>query len=277
MHDVIHSGPDLSVAADLAPAYEVFAGSAALGLVLLCDHASNALPPAYGTLGLDTREFQRHIAYDIGGAGVTSRLSTALSAPAVMTRYSRLLIDCNRGTDDPTLIMKLSDGAVVPGNRLVDTAERTKRIKLYYEPYHRAIDALIDRCLDTGTPPILISIHSFTDKWKGRARPWHAGILWDRDDRAARPLIEDLQKDASLVVGDNEPYSGRLKGDTMWRHGTMRGIAHAIIEIRQDLIADERGQAEWAERIEKILARMLACPLLQPEIKVIRHYGSHAE
>ncbi len=123
----------------------------------------------------------------------------------------------------------------------------------------------------------MISIHSFTDKWKGRARPWHAGILWDRDDRAARPLIEDLQKDASLVVGDNEPYSGRLKGDTMWRHGTMRGIAHAIIEIRQDLIADERGQAEWAERIEKILARMLACPLLQPEIKVIRHYGSHAE
>lgn len=255
----------------------IISGRAESGLVILCDHAGNALPSGYGTLGLAAAEFERHIAYDIGAAAVTSELADRLGAPATLTRYSRLLIDCNRGTDDPTLIMRLSDGTVVPGNRILDAAEREKRIRHYYEPYHRAIDALIDRCLGLGTPPVLLSIHSFTDKWKGRARPWHAGILWDRDDRVARPLIDDLRIDPGLVIGDNEPYSGRLKGDTMWRHGTMRGIAHAIIEIRQDLIADERGQVEWAGRLEKILGRMLVCPILKPDLERIRHYGSHAE
>lgn len=277
MHDDRRPGLDLSVAAEFAPTHDVLEGNAALGLVLVCDHASNELPLSYGALGLDGGEFQRHIAYDIGAAGVTRRLSDALGAPAVLTRYSRLLIDCNRGMDDPTLIMRLSDGAVVPGNRNLDTTERERRIRLYYDPYHRAIDAVIDRCLELDTPPVLFSVHSFTDMWKGRARPWHAGVLWDCDDRVARPLIEELRCESDLVIGDNEPYSGRLKGDTMWRHGTMRGIPHAIIEIRQDQIADDRGETEWAGRLERILRRMLACPILEPELKCIRHFGSHAE
>jgi predicted N-formylglutamate amidohydrolase len=194
-----------------------------------------------------------------------------------MTRYSRLLIDCNRGTDDPTLIMRLSDGAVVPGNRAVDRQERERRIRLYYEPYHRRVASVIGRCLASGRTPVLASIHSYTDRWKGAARPWHAGILWDRDDRVARPLIDELRRMPGLVIGDNEPYSGRLKGDTLWQHGTMRGLAHAIIEIRQDLIADERGQAEWAARLEGIIAGMLACPVLAPELESVRHFGSAAD
>ena len=129
---------------------------------------------------------QRHIAYDIGAASVTRALAEALGAPAVMTRYSRLLIDPNRGRDDPTLIMRLSDGAIVPGNRRLDEAERERRLRLYYEPYHRAIDAVIDRCLATGVTPVLLSIHSFTESWKDRPRPWHVGVLWD-GDRAAGP------------------------------------------------------------------------------------------
>lgn len=260
--------------ADFSPITEVLPGSHACGIVLLCDHASNALPAAYGQLGLDPQQLQRHIAYDIGAAGVTRRLSKALGAPAVMTRYSRLLIDCNRGLDDPTLIMRLSDGAVVPGNRSLDAAEREKRIALYYEPYHAAVTEMIDSCIAAHAPPLLVSVHSFTQSWKEMPRPWHAGILWDSDDRAARPLLDALSRDATLVIGDNQPYSGRLRGDTMWRHGTLRGLAHAIVEIRQDLIRDESGQAAWAERLTAILQDMLACPNLKPNLMSIRHAGA---
>ncbi|MGQ0671907.1 MAG: N-formylglutamate amidohydrolase [Hyphomicrobium sp.] len=258
-------------------AFEIESGSATRGLVLLCDHASNALPNAYGTLGLPPAEFERHIAYDIGAAAVTRRLAGILGVPAVLTRYSRLLIDCNRGRDDPTLIMRISDGAVVPGNRHLDAAERERRLRLYYEPYHRAVDGLIDDCIRSGPPPMLISLHSFTGLWKGQPRPWHAGILWDRDDRAAAPLIAELSAERHLVIGDNEPYTGRLKGDTMWQHGTERGLAHAIVEIRQDLIATEAGVTEWSDRLARIVGKMLACPELRPRLSRVAHHGSYAE
>ena len=241
--------------------YSILAGRADAGLVLLCDHADNAMPPGYGTLGLPPEQLKRHIAYDIGAAGVTRALAEALGAPAVMTRYSRLLIDPNRGADDPTLIMRLSDGAVIPGNKRLDEAERVRRARLYYAPYHRAIDAVIDQCLASGTPPMLLSIHSFTESWKEMPRPWHVGVLWNKDLRLAKPLLEGFYAEGDLIVGDNEPYSGQLEGDCLWQHATCRGLVNALIEIRQDLIRGAAGQAAWAARLCRIVATILSATL----------------
>ncbi|MDX2203001.1 MAG: N-formylglutamate amidohydrolase [Hyphomicrobiaceae bacterium] len=247
-----------AIAAQTHDSYRVLAGRADAGVVLLCDHASNALPAAYGRLGLAPEQFERHIAYDIGAEALVEHLSRALEAPALLTRYSRLLIDPNRGHDDPTLIMRLSDGAVIPGNRHIDEAEREKRTRLYYAPYHRAIDGVIDACLAAGTEPMLLSIHSFTEAWKQVPRPWHVGVLWDRDPRLARPLIEHFEAEGDLIVGDNEPYSGKLEGDCLWQHGTQRSLANAIIEVRQDLIRTREGQRAWGERLERIVRSILA-------------------
>jgi predicted N-formylglutamate amidohydrolase len=238
--------------------FVVVPGRADAGLIVICDHASNAFPPGYGTLGLPADQLQRHIAYDIGAAAITRAIAGALDAPAVLSRFSRLLIDPNRGSDDPTLIMRLSDGAVVPGNRHLDQTERNKRFRLYYEPYHRAIDGTIDQCLAAGVPPALLSIHSFTESWKGVPRPWHVGVLWDKDARLAKPLLAHFEAEGTLIVGDNQPYSGALEGDCMWQHGTMRGLAHAIIEVRQDLIREASGQKAWAGRIVEIVEKLRA-------------------
>jgi predicted N-formylglutamate amidohydrolase len=237
--------------------YCVLPGRIDRGLILLCDHASNALPPAYGTLGLPPEQLKRHIAYDIGAEAVTRAMSAALGVPALMTRFSRLLIDPNRGRDDPTLIMRLSDGAVVPGNRKPDAAERERRLSLYYEPYHRAIDTVIDRFLAAGVAPILLSLHSFTESWKEFSRPWHIGVLWANDARLARPLLDAFYAEGDLIVGENEPYSGQLEGDCLWQHGEQRGLASAIVEIRQDLIRDAAGQEAWAQRMVRITRKVL--------------------
>jgi predicted N-formylglutamate amidohydrolase len=242
--------------------YCVLPGRTDRGLILLCDHAGNALPSGYGTLGLPPEQLRRHIAYDIGAAAVTRALAAALEVPAVLTRYSRLLIDANRGRDDPTLIMRLSDGAVIPGNRGVDVAERGRRLCLYYEPYHRAVDAAIDRFLSAGVAPVLLSIHSFTESWKEFARPWHVGVLWGDDARLARPLLEALYAEGDLIVGANEPYAGQLEGDCLWQHGARRGLASAIVEIRQDLIRDAAGQEDWSGRMRRIVERVLGDPAL---------------
>ncbi len=259
------------------PAFAVLPGRVDTGIIVICDHAVNDLPADYGTLGLDAGELARHIAYDIGASGVVRRLAARLEAPAVLTRYSRLLIDCNRGLDDPTLIMRLSDGTIVPANRDVDATERERRIARYYTPYHAAIERLIDEALALGVPPLLLSVHSFTDNWKGRPRPWHTGILWDKDPRLAQKLIGALEQVPGMIVGDNEPYSGSLKGDSMWRHGTERGLPHAIVEIRQDLIAAEAGQIEWGERLAGVLERLLAREDVAHDLRRQHHYGSHTD
>lgn len=237
-----------------AEAYEVIGGRLASGLLILCDHAGNAFPEGYGTLGLEPGQLERHIAYDIGAAGMVRELARLMGCPAVLSRFSRLLIDLNRGLDDPTLVMRLSDGAVVPGNRHLDEAERERRIQRYYRPYHDAISGLVDASIDAGRAPLLVALHSFTNIWKGVPRPWHAGILWDAADaRVAHPMIEALRSGGDLVIGDNEPYRGHLDGDTMWRHGLRRGLPHVLIEVRQDLIRDQAGQIAWAERIAGVL------------------------
>jgi predicted N-formylglutamate amidohydrolase len=240
--------------------YRLLPGCADAGLVLLCDHACNALPAGYGTLGLEVEQFGRHIAYDIGAAALVEHLARELDAPAVLTRYSRLLIDPNRGADDPTLVMRLSDGAVIPGNRRISETELAKRVRLYYEPYHQAIGRVIDACSATGVAPTLLSIHSFTESWKQVPRPWHVGVLWDRDERLAGPLLAHFRAEGDLVVGDNEPYSGQLEGDCLWQHGTLRGLSNAIVEVRQDLIRDEDGQRAWGERLSTIMRSILGRP-----------------
>lgn len=254
----------------------VIGGSLGAGVLLLCDHASNALPAAYGTLGLPQSGLVRHIAYDIGAEAVTRKLAQRLACPAVLSRHSRLLIDPNRGLDDPTLIMRLSDGAVIPGNRHLDGAERNARIARYYIPYHSAISAAIDAHLAAGTVPVILSIHSFTPLWRGAARHWHGAVLWDKDPRLAVPLLAALCAEPGLVIGDNEPYSGVLEGDTLWQHGSKRGIAHAIVEIRQDLIAAPAGQDEWAARLARVVGQILASPA-RDGLSRITHFGSHTD
>jgi predicted N-formylglutamate amidohydrolase len=269
------SGQSPDGAAKFGPAVDIISGRAsAPPVIILCDHASNALPAGYGTLGLPKAEIDRHIAYDIGAAGVARGLADQLGSAAVLSRWSRLLVDLNRGLDDPTLIMRLSDGAVIPGNRHVDTAERERRVANVWRPYHAAVASLIDAELNLQRTPILVSIHSFTNIWRGTPRPWHAAILWDRDPRLALPLIAGLRADASLIVGDNEPYSGKLRGDTLWQHGTCRGLPHAIVEIRQDLIADPDGQAAWATRLADIVTGMLANTEQRDALHRVEMFGS---
>ncbi|MEP0232110.1 N-formylglutamate amidohydrolase [Roseibium sp.] len=252
---------------------ETIEGDLAGGLLLLCDHARNAVPPEYGDLGLPAEEFERHIGYDIGVRPLTVELAERLGAPALMTTYSRLLIDPNRGEDDPTIVMRLSDGAVIPGNARIDQTERQSRIARFHRPYHDLVDATLDVMLGKAPPPVIISIHSYTAVWRGVPRPWHAGILWDSDERAVRPFINQLKAQKDLVVGDNEPYDGALKNDTMYRHATRKGIAHALLEVRQDLIADRPGVLEWADRLQPILEDLRK----RADLRQISHHQSRAD
>lgn len=254
------SGGDASIAAERGESHEIIAGRATAGVLLVCDHASNRLPPEYGTLGLPAGQLVRHIAYDIGIEGVTRDLAAALGCPAVLSRWSRLLIDPNRGEDDPTLIMRLSDGAIIPGNHPLDAGERDRRIARYYKPYHDAIRRTWERCAQSGRHPALLGMHSFTEIWKGKQRPWHAGVLWEKDERLALPLLAALRAEPDLVVGENEPYPGQYEGDTLWQHGTKPGRAFAAIEVRQDLIAGADGQMAWAARLARVLGRLLETP-----------------
>ncbi|MGI9416059.1 MAG: N-formylglutamate amidohydrolase [Hyphomicrobiales bacterium] len=238
--------------------YELIEGDFDHGLILVCDHATNAIPAEYGTLGMSAEQLERHIAYDIGVEAVTRRIAEALGAPAVLSKFSRLLIDPNRGETDPTMVMRISDGAVVPGNARIDRAEIERRMERFYRPYDNAVGDIITRSTAHGVVPALFSIHSFTPVWRGTARKWHVGVLWDKDPRVAVPLLKALGREPELVVGDNEPYSGELEGDTMNRHGTGGGLAHALLEIRQDLIADDAGVTEWADRLISILPPIIA-------------------
>ena len=253
--------------------FEAIEGYPDGGLLILVDHASNSMPPEYGDLGLPAAELQRHIAYDIGAGPLGQILAERFRAPALLTRFSRLLIDPNRGEDDPTLVMRLSDGAVVPGNARVDGAEIERRLNRFYRPYHAAIERLLDRMMASGRPPAILAIHSYTPIWRGERRPWHAGVLWDRDPRFAKPLLSGLRAEHGLRVGDNEPYDGALKNDTLYRHGTARGLAHVLLEVRNDLIATPAGVLEWADRLDPILRDILK----DRSLYQIRHFGSLAD
>lgn len=222
-------------------------------ILFLCDHASNTIPSAYGDLGLARALFATHIAYDIGAAYVTQALAAAYGAAAVLGGISRLLIDLNRGPDDPTLVMKLSDGSIIPGNRKAGAQDVAERLELFHAPYHAAIQEQIARI---GAKPILISIHSFTPRWKNAARPWEVGVLYGSDRRLAKPLMKFLAAEG-FTVGDNEPYTGALEGDTLDTHGTKTGHANVLIEIRQDFLESEAKAKAFAGRLKAVIDRAL--------------------
>lgn len=234
-------------------AYETHNLSASAKLLFLCDHAANAVPPELGTLGLEPADFARHIASDIGAGALTRDLADRFAAPAVIGRWSRLVVDLNRGADDPTVVAKLSDGRIIPGNAPLDEDGVGLRIARYHAPYHETIAAKISGALENGIVPVIVSMHSFTPVWRGSPRVWHIGVLWDRDRRLAHPLMERLRREKDLVIGDNEPYTGALENDCLYRHGTMNGLPHVLIEVRQDLIGDAAGVKQWGARIEAAL------------------------
>jgi predicted N-formylglutamate amidohydrolase len=238
---------------------ETVVGRLDAGVLLVCDHARNALPPAYGDLGLPPAALERHIAYDIGARALTLSLAARLQAPAVLSTFSRLLIDPNRGEDDPTLVMRYSDGAVVPGNARADEAEIARRVERYWRPYREAVQAAAQKMLASGTPPALVSLHTFTPVWRGTERPWKIGVLYDADDRLAKPLLAALARDglAAREIGDNEPYSGGLPGDTIDAVANSRGLLNVLIEVRQDLVASPEGARAWGERLAGLIGGCL--------------------
>lgn len=224
--------------------------------LITCDHASNVVPPFVGNgdLGLPAADMQRHIAYDPGALALCKLLGERLNAPVVASNFSRLVIDPNRGEDDPTLVMQLYDGTIIPANRHVDAAERERRLTRCYRPYHGALAELAARRPDT----VLVSVHSFTPQLRGRApRPWEVGILQPEAERFSPHLIATLQAPGDLCVGINEPYTGYLPGDTIDTHGTKMGRPNTLIELRNDLIVDDTGQQLWADRLATSLSQAL--------------------
>lgn len=236
--------------------YEIHGEDRASRWLITCDHASNTVPPSVGggSLGLPEADMNRHIAYDIGAAGMTRALADALGAPAILSNFSRLVIDPNRGLDDPTLLMKIYDGSVIPANRQADAVEKARRVDAFYTPYHTAYAELAARQDDT----VIIAVHSFTPQLNGRPpRPWHVGILHAFDDRLSDPLLARLHSEPDLCVGDNEPYAGHLPGDAIDRHALQTGHANALIEVRNDLIETPQTQSAWGARLANILTHAL--------------------
>ena len=254
--------------------FEIIKNNGNAGLVLVADHAGRSLPPEYGDLGLPSAEFERHIAYDIGVEPLTRELARILNVLAVLANFSRLLIDANRNEDDPTLIRQIYDRTIIPGNLHIDESERKYRLNAFFRPYQNMVRETIDRVWQvTGQPPLIISLHSFTPRLaNGSPRVWQIGLLSDADRRATDVLLTSLAKGPDLNVGDNEPYDGALKGDTLYVQASARGLAHVLIEVRQDLIANEAGAKAWAAR----LAPHIAALNVRPDLHEARFFGSRA-
>jgi predicted N-formylglutamate amidohydrolase len=227
-------------------------------VLVVCDHASNHVPPDLAGLGLPRRELQRHIAWDIGAAEVGRRLAGRLGASVVLCGISRLVIDCNRPLGHPTSICPVSDGTVVPGNQSLDARSVAVRAAKYFHPYHAAIGAQLARLESSARRVALIAIHSFTPCKDGQSRPWHAGVLWNLDGRLALPLIRALRDRGDICVGDNQPYSGRDSNYTVDIHGRDHGRPHVSIEIRQDEVGDLAGVLRWAEILAAVLSPLLS-------------------
>ena len=238
--------PSGLLAADEAAPYEVLKVQTARPVILACDHASNRVPRVLETLGLADTHLQQHIAWDIGAGAVTRLLSRRLNANAVLGNYSRLVVDLNRNLEDPTAFPVISDGILVPGNLGLSVENRAERARALFKPYHEILRRVTQEWTGAGQFPVFVSVHSFTPKLHGVRRPWHVGVLWDKDPRLAIPFMDALRRAGNIVIGDNEPYSGRHPADfTIDHHAEPLGLAHIGIEIRQDLINDVSGQQRW--------------------------------
>lgn len=224
--------------------------------LITCDHATNRVPDwvGGGTLGIAAADMARHIAYDVGAAGLASALARLMDAPAVFSDFSRLVIDPNRGEDDPTLLMRLYDGTVIPANKTADAAERARRLERLHRPYHRALAGLANR----HPARCICAIHSFTPQLRGRPpRPWQVGILYSHKDARLGPAMVAACRDEGWITGENQPYDGHLDGDSIDRHALAQGRPNLLIEVRNDLIAAPEGQEAWAARLAPVIARVL--------------------
>ncbi|MCM0019583.1 MAG: N-formylglutamate amidohydrolase [Tagaea sp.] len=235
------------LAPEEAPAARILNPEGKADLLLICDHASRAVPKTLGDLGVPRAEWDRHIAFDIGAEPAARVLSERFDAPLVVSGYSRLVVDCNRRPEDPTAMPEIADGTPIPGNRDLPPAERARRLRDLHAPYHAAVAQAIAKYRTAGRVPIVVAMHSCTPVFKGFERPWHVGILWKSDPRLPVPLMKALADQPGVNVGDNQPYDARDgHGYTMRTHCEMAGIPHALIELRQDLVDTRAGVAEWA-------------------------------
>ena len=246
--------PDRLLATDEPPPFTVDNETGTSPLLIVADHAGKHFPRRLGQLGLSDAECERHIAWDIGIGAVCRLIGQALDAVVVRQNYSRLVIDCNRTPGSETSIAELSELTTVPGNIGLSERDKLARVREIFQPYHRRIATELDRRREAARPTALISVHSFTPVFKTETRPWHVGVLYNRDRRFAQILMELLHREDGLVVGDNEPYSVTDASDyTIPVHGEQRDLHHVALEIRQDLIADEAGQRTWAALFARLL------------------------
>ncbi|WP_437329078.1 N-formylglutamate amidohydrolase [Sorangium sp. So ce381] len=237
------------LAPDEPPAFEVVNPEGPSSAVLLCDHASNAVPRSLPELGRQHEALREHTGWDIGAARLSRRMSALLDAPLVLSGYSRLVIDCNRPLGSPTSIPEISCGVPIPGNA-IDAAEAGARADACFWPYHHAITALLDARRERRKRTAILSIHSFTPAMPGQERPWHAAVLYGRDRRLAAPFLEALRREPGLCVGDNEPYRVTEGGDYgIPTHGEARGLPCVLLEIRQDGLISDEGVEVWAQRL----------------------------
>jgi predicted N-formylglutamate amidohydrolase len=255
---------DLLLGAEDVPPVGEYNAQGRSPFLLTCDHYGRRVPRALGDLGLPESELERHIAWDIGIAGVAESLSKQLVAHLVVQRYSRLVIDCNRPPGLASSIPRISDATTIPGNEGLSREAMELRRAEIFDPYHRRIDAIIDARRNAGMPTVLVSLHSFTPVYAGIARPWHIGTLYHRDTHLPPLVLKGLRAEADLVVGNNEPYA--VSDDTDYTipvHGEARGLINTGIEIRQDLIADPAGEKSWADRLARIFTAIE--PLLKAQ------------
>lgn len=246
------------LAPDEPPAFEVVAGGARSPFVLLCDHAGNRIPRALGDLGLSKADRERHIAWDIGAAGLAKKLAAALDAWLILQTYSRLVIDCNRPLEVESSIVKVSERTLVPGNQALSPGEAERRARSIFAPYHARITEELERRARAGQASVIVTVHSFTPVYMGFQRGWHAGVLYQRDARLAQPLLRLLREEGGLAIGDNEPYAVSDETDyAVVEYGERGGRLHVELEVRQDLIAEGAGQAEWAARFARVFPRAL--------------------
>jgi predicted N-formylglutamate amidohydrolase len=257
----IAGSADSLLAPDEPPPWRIEQTHGASPFFLLCDHAGWRIPRALGSLGLSDAERQRHIAWDIGAAAVALQLAEALDATVILQRYSRLVIDCNRPAASPQSILGISERTPIPGNQALSAADAARREREIFAPYHACIRAALEARRARGQPTLLLAMHSFTPVYLGEVRPWHVGVLYHRDARMAQRLAAALRSEPGLVVGDNQPYAvGDDTDVAIPEYGERGGLPHVELEIRQDLIADEAGQQQWAQRLARLL-RPLAGPL----------------
>lgn len=244
------------------PAFSVHSAGGRAPLLLLCDHASKAVPQALGTLGISEEELSRHIGWDIGGLDAAIELSKVLDAPLVASGYSRLVIDCNRWPGGEGSTPEVSDGTPVPANRGLTEEQVQARADACFWPYHREVDRQLDRMTAGGRKVGMLVMHSFTPQMNGLKRPWHVGVLWNDDARLPEPLLGELRRDGTLVVGDNEPYSARASYEyTLTAHARSRALPHCSLEVRQDLIRTPDEARAWGRRLAPAIDAALALAL----------------